>query len=97
MANWALAPAPAAVILALYAVKTSTILLNKASRLSSSLCVIHRSTALLASSVAMAIWSADAKTSDRLLVVGSAVVITRIRRSPIDAIVMSYSGRMSET
>lgn len=82
IASCALAPAPAAVMLALYADRMSTILLNKASRASSSLCVIDLSTALFASSVAIATWSADAKTSDRLLVVGRAVVTTRMRRSP---------------
>ena len=82
-ASCALAPAPAAVMLALYACSISTSLLNNASRLSSSLCVIARSTPLFASSVAIAIWSADANKSDRFDVVGSAVVMTRIRRSPV--------------
>ena len=78
----ALAPAPAAVILPLYAVKISTSFEETASRLFSKLCVIQRSTALLARRVAMATWSAEEYNSDRLLVVGSARLITRIRRSP---------------
>ena len=82
MASCALAPAPPAVMLALYADMISTILLNSASRASSSLCVSERSTALFERRVAIATWSAEAKISDRLFVVGSAVVITRIRRSP---------------
>ena len=43
---------------------------------------IARSTALLASTVAIAVWSALAYTSARLVVVGTASVVTRMRRSP---------------
>jgi hypothetical protein len=37
---------------------------------------------LLAKKVVIAIWSAEAYNSDRLVVVGNANVMTRIRRSP---------------
>lgn len=81
-ASCALAPAPAAVMLFLYATRMSTIFWKSASRASSSLCDRLRSTALFASSVAIATWSADAKISDMFVVVGYAEVTTRIRRSP---------------
>ncbi len=58
--NCALAPAPAAVMLLLYAASKSTNRWLTNSRLSSSLCVSDRSTALLAKKVASAIWSAEA-------------------------------------
>ena len=60
MDNCALAPAPAAVMLLLYAASKSTSRWVMNSRLSSSLCVSDRSTALLAKKVARAIWSAEA-------------------------------------
>lgn len=82
IANCALAPAPPEVMLVLYDWRISTSFWNTWSLLSSNLCVNARSTALLARRVARAIWSAEAKTSERTVVVGNARVITRIRRSP---------------
>ena len=78
----AAAPAPALVVVLLYALRMSTSRLMTAARASSSVPTIKRSTALFANSVAIATWSADAKMSERLFVVGSAVVMTRMRRSP---------------
>lgn len=60
MLNAALAPPPEDVIVFLYVVRMSTILLTNASRASSSFEEIDRSTALLASKVVMATWSAEA-------------------------------------
>jgi hypothetical protein len=60
MDNCALAPAPAAVMLLLYAESKSTNRWLTYSRLSSSLWVSDRSTALSAKKVASAIWSAEA-------------------------------------
>jgi len=82
IANCALAPAPLDVILVLYATNTSTSFWEMYSLLSSILCVSERSTALLAKKVVIAIWSAEAYSSDKLVVVGKASVRTRIRRSP---------------
>ena len=69
-------------MLALKAEKISTSFAKTASRLFSKLWVMHRSTALLESKVAIATWSAEAYSSDRLVVVGNARLITRMRRSP---------------
>lgn len=77
-----LAPDPLLVMVALYVPKISTSLLWTASRASSNLDWLLRSTALLASNVASAIWSTDEYSSEIELVVGSASVTTRIRRSP---------------
>lgn len=82
IASCALAPAPLDVMLVLYATNISTSFWKINSRLSSNLCVSERSTALLAKKVVIAIWSAEAYNSDRLVVVGNANVMTRIRRSP---------------
>ena len=80
--NCALVRERAAVILDLYVLRRSAILLITASRASSSLCISDRSIALLASSVAIGTWSAEAYNSDRF-VVGRAMVLIRIRRSPV--------------
>ena len=82
IANCALAPAPAALILDSYVVRNSTILLKMASRASSSVCVSDHSTALFASFVAIATWYAE-PCNDWFVVVGRAIVTTRIRRSPV--------------
>lgn len=82
IANCALAPAPLDVMLVLYATNTSTSFWEMYSRLSSNLWVSERSTALFAKNVVSATWSAEAYSSDRLVVVGKANVITRMRRSP---------------
>ena len=81
-ANCALAPAPLDVMLVLYATNNSTSFWKMYSRLSSNLCESERSTALLAQKVVIAIWSAEAYSSDKLVVVGRASEMTRIRRSP---------------
>jgi hypothetical protein len=66
----------------LYAEKISTNLLIIASRALSKLELKAFSTARDDKYVAMATWSADAKTSAALVVVGTAIVITLIRRCP---------------
>lgn len=80
--NCGLAPLPELVIVALYVPRMSTSLLWTASRASSSLAWLLRSTALLARSVASATWSTEAYSSEIELVVGRASVTTRMRRSP---------------
>ena len=66
-ANCALAPAPAAVMLLLYAWSSSTSLFCRRSRASSSLCVSERSTALFARRVAMATCRAEAYPSEKFV------------------------------
>jgi hypothetical protein len=86
MTSCGLAPDPLLVIVALYVPRISIILCWTASRASSSLAVLLRSTALFAMSVASATWSTDAYSSEIELVVGSARVTTRIRRSPNEVV-----------